>query len=144
MLGIIGLLAARSLAKRPTAEHAGIPTARAVSRGVRLAGVLGLVLGVLFLALGSFYTQDAGEANVLKDITGNIVGQNNDTGLQVKAPWVDTVTFNIRNQQVIFAGANGEGSDNAGGTVNGPQITVQDKDGVSSNIDIALRYSIRP
>jgi regulator of protease activity HflC (stomatin/prohibitin superfamily) len=106
------------------------------------AGVATLAL--LFFAFGSFYTQDAGEANVLKDVTGNIVGQNNSTGLQTKAPWVDTVTFNIRNQQVIFAGKSGEESDNSGGVVNGPQITVQDGDGVSSNVDIALRYSIRP
>jgi regulator of protease activity HflC (stomatin/prohibitin superfamily) len=108
-------------------------------------GAAGLaVIALIFFASASLYTQDAGEAKVLKDITGNIVGQNNSTGLQTKAPWVETVTFNVRNQQVVFAGKSGEQSDNSGGAANGPQITVQDKDGVSSNVDIALRYSIRP
>ena len=115
--------------------------------GARIAGGIAIALagvGVVILAVTSFYTQDPGQANVLKDITGNVVGQNNSTGLQAKAPWVDTVTFNIRNQQIVFAGENGTASDNNGGTAAGPQITVQDKDGVSSNIDIAVRYSIRP
>lgn len=113
-------------------------------RTIRIIGTGMAAAAVLALALASFYTQDPGEANVLKDVTGNIVGQNNDTGLQLKAPWVNTVTFNIRNQQVVFAGPAGQQSDHNGGTANGPEITAQDKDGVSSNIDIALRYSIRP
>jgi regulator of protease activity HflC (stomatin/prohibitin superfamily) len=105
------------------------------------AGALA-ALSVLFILLSSFYPQDAGEAKVQVDWTGNIVGQTNSTGLQAKAPWVDTVTYDIRNQQVVFAG---DGStDNNGGTANGPQITVQDADGVTSNIDVALRYSIKP
>ncbi|WP_108251223.1 prohibitin family protein [Planctomonas deserti] len=117
---------------------------RKPNRIAAFTGAAFAVIAVIFLAGSSLYTQDAGEAKVLKDITGNIVGQNNSTGLQTKAPWVETVTFNIRNQQVVFAGKNGEGSDNSGGATNGPQITVQDRDGVSSNVDIALRYSIRP
>jgi regulator of protease activity HflC (stomatin/prohibitin superfamily) len=117
---------------------------RKPNRVAAFAGAGLAVVAVIFLASASLYTQDAGEAKVLKDITGNIVGQNNSTGLQTKAPWVETVTFNIRNQQVVFAGKSGEQTDNSGGSANGPQITVQDKDGVSSNVDIALRYSIRP
>jgi regulator of protease activity HflC (stomatin/prohibitin superfamily) len=93
---------------------------KAPARLARLvsAGVAGL--GILSLLFGSFYTQDAGEANV------------------------DTVTLNIRNQPVVYAGPEGEQSDQAGGVANGPQITVTDADGVTSNIDISLRYSIRP
>lgn len=112
-----------------------------ITAGVMLAA---LALAAMFGFFSTTYTQDAGEANVLKDITGNIVGQNNDTGLQYKAPWVETVLFDIRNQQVIFAGDGEAASDNNRGIAQGPQITVQDKDGVSSNIDIALRYSIKP
>lgn len=113
----------------------------------RITTLVGAVLAaftIVALVFSSVYTQDAGEANVLKDVTGNIVGQNNNTGLQTKAPWVNTVTFNIRNQQVVYAGPSGSQSDNNGGTASGPQITAQDRDGVTSNIDIALRYSIKP
>lgn len=140
VVAIIGFVIAAVL-KLPSVDGTSGGTQKRTVRFVS-AGVL--ALGAVFFAFGSFYTQDAGEANVLKDVTGNIVGQNNSTGLQVKAPWVNTVTFNIRNQQVIFAGTASEGSDNSGGVSNGPQITVQDRDGVSSNVDIALRYSIRP
>ena len=112
--------------------------------GLGAAGVLG-ALGVVLAFLSCTYTQDAGEAKVLKDWTGNIVGQNNTTGLQFKAPWVDTVTFNIRNQPVVFVTPQeDDAGNNVGGVPDGPQITVQDADGVSSNIDISVRYSIKP
>ncbi len=146
VLAVVAFLVARfgkftttpgGLSKEPTPS-------RKPNRIAAFTGAAFAVIAVIFLASSSLYTQDAGEAKVLKDITGNIVGQNNSTGLQTKAPWVETVTFNIRNQQVVFAGKNGESSDNSGGSTNGPQITVQDRDGVSSNVDIALRYSIRP
>lgn len=104
------------------------------------AGVLALAIVLGFF--GSTFTQERGEASVLKDITGNIVGQETSTGLHFKAPWVDAVTFDILNQSVVFAGTNG--SDNSGGDTTGPQITVQDAEGVTSNLDISLRYSIKP
>lgn len=107
-------------------------------------GVFGalLVLTGLFMLFDSFYSQDTGDASVQIDWTGNIVGQETTPGLHLKAPWVHVETFNVRNQSVQYA-ADGK-SDNAGNLATGPQITVQDADGVSSNIDINLRYSIRP
>lgn len=144
-LAIIGFVVAAVLKLPGLAGQPGsIRPGGNLKRSVRLVSAAVLALGAVCAVFGSFYTQDAGEANVLKDVTGNIVGQNNSTGLQVKAPWVNIVTFNIRNQQVIFAGTASESSDNNSGVANGPQITVQDQDGVSSNVDIALRYSIRP
>jgi regulator of protease activity HflC (stomatin/prohibitin superfamily) len=112
--------------------------------GLGLAGV-GLLAAIIFAAVpGNFYyTQDAGTAVVQVDVLGNIIGQTDTTGAHGKAPWVDTVEYNIRNQQIVFAGKDGDQSDNSGGQAAGPQVTVQDKDGVSSNIDVAIRYSIR-
>jgi regulator of protease activity HflC (stomatin/prohibitin superfamily) len=145
---IFGLLALIALAVAVFFKPNTLGTDDPPTRGRRLPNIIGGVLTGIFTLLAiltsSLYTQDAGEAKVLKDVTGNIVGQNNTTGLQTKAPWVDTVTFNIRNQQVIFAGATGSSGADANGAANGPQITAQDADGVSSNIDVALRYSIRP
>lgn len=109
---------------------------------VGAGGLIGL--SILFAILGSFFTQDVGQSSVLRDWTGNIVGQEPASGFHWKAPWVDVVTFDIRNQRVVYAGKTGEQSDNSGGTADGAQITVQDKEGVSSNIDIAIRYSIKP
>jgi regulator of protease activity HflC (stomatin/prohibitin superfamily) len=129
-------------ARREKAPYDSDP--KLVGRWWKLGAIVPVVLALVFGFFSVTYTQDAGESNVLKDITGNIVGQNDSTGLQFKAPWVDTVTYSIRNQQVVYAGTDGQTTDNSGGSVTGPQITVQDADGVSSNIDIALRYSIKP
>lgn len=110
---------------------------------VRLVGIVLLGLAVLFLFLSSFFTQDPGESNVLRSWTGDIVGQESTAGFHWKAPWVDTVTFDIRNQRVVYTGGDSKG-DNSGGSADGPQITVQDAEGVTANIDIAVRYSIKP
>lgn len=109
----------------------------------RIAGgvAAGLLAGtLLFIGLACVYTQDPGEANVQRSWTGEVVGQTTEEGLHVKAPWVDTVTYDIRNQQVIFANPTGDEPQNA----NGPQITVQDREGVTANIDITVRYSVDP
>jgi regulator of protease activity HflC (stomatin/prohibitin superfamily) len=100
-------------------------------------------LALLFFFLGSFYTQDAGQAVVQKDWAGNLVGVTTETGWHWKAPWVDTIAFDIRDQRITFVGpSEGSDTDYAGGTRDGAQITVQDKDKVSSNVDITVTYSI--
>lgn len=109
-----------------------------VSAGVAL-------LAGLFLLFSSFFTQDPGEASVLRSWTGEVVGQETTEGLHWKAPWVDPITFDIRNQRVVYTGADpATQGDNSGGGSDGIYITVQDKEGVSANIDIAVRYSINP
>lgn len=102
------------------------------------------VLGVAFLPWDFFYTQDAGTAVVQVDVTGNIVGQTNETGVHTKTPFIYVVEFNIRNQQSVYAGDKQADYDNSGGIARGPQISVTDAEGVSSNIDLALLYSLKP
>lgn len=102
--------------------------------------VAGIVVAGLTFGIGGFYTQDPGEAIVLKSFTGTVVGQTTTEGLHTKAPWVSKSPYDIRNQQVIMAHASGDGAQGA----NGPQVTVQDKEGVSANVDITVRYSIDP
>ena len=103
-------------------------------------GLAAIALGALFAS--TFYTQDVGEAKVLKDWTGNIVGEDVTPGADFKAPWVDVVDFDIRNQIAAYVG---DGFDDYNGTQpNGPQITVQDREGVTANLDIVVIYSINP
>ena len=103
-----------------------------------LAGslVLGLIVGFFSMAV----TNDEGQAKVLRSWTGQVEGEILTPGFTTKAPWQDDLTYDIRNQQVIFASSKGEPTANA----NGPQITIQDREGVSANIDISVRYSIDP
>lgn len=98
------------------------------------------IITLVIAGITSAYTQDPGEANVVRSWTGNIKGQTVSEGLHFKAPWDNRSTFDIRNQQVIFAAAKGEGDKNA----NGPQVTIQDKEGVTANVDITVRYSVNP
>lgn len=115
---------------------------KVLGRWLSLGGVLGLILAGLFFVFSSFYTQEAGEAKVLRDWTGNIVGSSVESGAHWKAPWVDTVDWDIRNQQAAFMG-DGTTS-HAGQPVTGAEITFTDKDGVTGNMDIAVIYSIQP
>jgi regulator of protease activity HflC (stomatin/prohibitin superfamily) len=62
--------------------------------------------------------------------------------MDFKAPWQDTISFDIKGQQALFKG-NGQGT-SEGEQVDRPEITVSTSDKVPSNLDIAIRYSIQP
>jgi regulator of protease activity HflC (stomatin/prohibitin superfamily) len=109
--------------------------------GYGAAGLFG-ALTLLFLALTSLYTQGVGEASVIKSFSGEIVGFNDKAGMGTKAPWDDRITYDILNQQAVFSLASNVHDDQKD-FVKGGEITVIDKDGVSSNVDAAIRYSIR-
>lgn len=146
--GVIALVLARRYRASKLATPVGGDAPAPDRTGNRIALGAGALLVILGLVLGvtsSVYAQDAGEARVIRSFTGQIVGQTTSTGLHVKAPWDSTVNFNIRNQTVTYInGTGGSDSDNNGGIRTGPYITVQDKDGVSENVSITVRYSIRP
>lgn len=152
-IGIIALIVAASNAKARVVASGDTPNGSAfrrgtnvtISRAARWAAAGLFFLAIVFTLFSSFFRQDVGQANVLRDWTGNIVGTETASGLHPKAPWVDVVTFDVRNQRAVFVSEQepGEG-DNVGGAPDGPQITVQDAEGVTANIDIAIRYSIDP
>ena len=113
----------------------------AASKGIgAVVLVLALVAGGATLWFSTAVSNDEGQAQVLKSWTGEVEGTITEAGLSFKKPWQKALTYDIRNQQVIFASSKGEPTANA----NGPQITVQDREGVSANIDISVRYSIDP
>jgi regulator of protease activity HflC (stomatin/prohibitin superfamily) len=129
-----------SMRLRRAAAATSAPRITATIVGAIGAGLAVLAAAALFAS--TFYTQDVGEAKVLKDWTGNIVGEDITPGADFKAPWVDVVDFDIRNQIAAYVG---DGFDDYNGSVpNGPQITVQDREGVTANLDIVVIYSIDP
>lgn len=115
--------------------------AAAVAARASLA-VVGVIVAGIFFFLSSIYTQEVGEALVVKNADGTIAREDTTAGLDFKAPWQDTVSFDIKGQQALFKG-NGQGT-SEGETVDRPEITVATNDKVSSNVDIAVRYSIQP
>lgn len=152
-IGVLALIVAAGNAKARVIAAGDTPTGSAFrrnsnvnfSRLARWIAFLLFGLAIIFTIFSSFFRQDVGQANVLRDWTGNIVGTETASGLHPKFPWVDTVTFDVRNQRAVFVSEQqaGEG-DNIGGTPDGPQITVQDSEGVTANIDISIRYSLDP
>lgn len=143
VVAAIGFLVAAFARFRPNAPGGPETAHRRPNRIIAFVSGGVLAIGVLVVVLSSFYTQDTGDASVVVSWTGDILGQETTPGLHAKAPWSDVKTFDVRNQQVVFAGKRAE-TDYTGGSALGPGITVQDKDGVQSDIDIAVRYSIRP
>ena len=101
-----------------------------------------IVLGLITVVSQCFYAQDAGDVKVLRDFGGNIAGSSSDTGIHLKAPWQDVITYDIRNNVISFV-ADGEESFD-GGSANGPQVTINDAGGASANIDIQVNYSLNP
>ncbi|KQO65165.1 SPFH domain-containing protein [Curtobacterium sp. Leaf261] len=135
----------RTPATPATLNNPGRPAA-VNTRPNTVALWVAIAFGILFIGFGlasTVYAQDTGESKVQVDISGNIVGQTTESGFHFKAPWATLHTFNIRNQTVTYINATGgSDSDNNGNTRSGPYITVQDKDGVSSNVSLNLQYSI--
>lgn len=91
----------------------------------------------------SVYTQDPGQASVLVSFTGTVSGINYEAGMHTKAPWTSRVEYDIRNNTLAYVGQSGNKDNYTGGDVSGPQITFQDANGVTGNIDINVRYSVR-
>lgn len=126
-------------AKARKNDTAAVPTRKGVNVARGVAALLGAgTLAALFAS--TFYVQDEGQAKVLLSFDGRVVGQDVTPGADFKAPWVSLVTYDTRNQQVLFGGS----ADANGSADNGSQITIQDREGVTANIDISVRYSVDP
>lgn len=156
VVGVLAFLAAGPVRRRLEEQHASaVATAEAKGKDgpehssgrmvptlLRVGGVAGVLIGLITTVGGMAYTQDVGEVKVLRSFTGEVAGVDTTEGLAFKAPWVETVDFDVRNQQAIYKGEGYATSE--GEMVNGPEITFQDKDKVTGNADVAIRYSIDP
>lgn len=156
VVGVLAFLAAGPVGRKLREQHAAAvakaeakgkdapehATGRMVPTLLRVGGVAGVVIGLITTVGGMAYTQDVGEVKVLRSFTGEVAGVDTTEGLAFKAPWVETVDFDVRNQQAIYKGEGYATSE--GEMVNGPEITFQDKDKVTGNADVAIRYSIDP
>jgi regulator of protease activity HflC (stomatin/prohibitin superfamily) len=107
-------------------------------KGFVIAGVAVAVVGVL--AFTSLYAQDPGEVIVLRNFGGDLVGHTDEAGLHVKAPWVSTISFDVRNNLVnLYRDAEYKYD---GGAASGACVTVNDKGGASADVDLQVVYSL--
>ena len=105
-------------------------------------GAIASVVGLLIILSSSVYTQDVGEALVVKNADGTIAREDITAGMDMKFPWQDTISFDIKGQQALFK-LDGKATTD-GEQVDGPTITVTGTDKVPVDVDIAIRYSIQP
>lgn len=113
-------------------EYGGLP--------YYIGSVVAVLIAIVLLFFSVVYTQDEGQAYVVKSASGNISKIDTDPGYGFKAPWDSLIQFDTRDQQAIYKLDGNSTADSE--MVNGPEITIQDKDKVSANVDIAIRYSI--
>lgn len=101
------------------------------------------VIAIFAFFFATLYAQDPGQASVLVSFTGVVEGISYEPGMHFKAPWTNRVEYDIRNNTLSYVGTDGNTDNYTGGDVSGPQITFQDKNGVTGNIDLNVRYSVR-
>lgn len=108
--------------------------------GMKFIGFIGTAFGIVLIFFSSIYTQDVGEALVIKNADGTVASVDMEAGLGFKAPWQDTISWDITGQQIVYKG-NGQATQKDE-VVDGPEITVAGSDKLSSNVDAAVRYSL--
>lgn len=109
---------------------------------VRKLAAVPLVIAIIFGVTSVIYTQDPGESVVLQNWGGSLAGHTEDAGFHAKAPWQDTVSYDVRNNILSFMGEGEE--DYIGGSCRGPQLTINDKGGASADMDVQVNYALDP
>ena len=104
-----------------------------------VAAIIGILIGTL---LSCVYTQDVGEVVIIRNLGGQLVGTTEEAGFHLKAPWQDTIDYDIRNNIINLYRDDEYSYDN--GTAHGAEVTVYDKSGAQANVDVQVIYSLDP
>lgn len=104
----------------------------------------GVILAFSLMLAGSqcIYTQDIGEAVVLRNFGGSLAGYTAEAGIHFKAPWQDALDWDIRNRLINFYRDSEYSYDN--GSYNGATVTINDSSGTKADCDVQVIYSINP
>jgi regulator of protease activity HflC (stomatin/prohibitin superfamily) len=139
ILAIVGVLLIVAWRKQDDEYEAGRRFARI---GAWIWTVLFGLLAVLFTVFSTNFSVETGSSVVLKDWSG-VVQEDavTTTGFHTKAPWQDTIAWDIKNQDVTFTGDGSTTHD--GQQVAGAEIVFIDKDGISAPMDIQVLFSIK-
>lgn len=100
-------------------------------------------LAIICIVTSCLYVQSVGEVVVLRNWGGSIAGYSEDAGFHLKAPWQNTIKYDVRNNILSFMGETEE-EQFEGGSANGSGIIVNDRGGASATIDVQVNYSLDP
>lgn len=140
VLGVVSFFVAKMAFKNKN-NLWNYPTA--TGWGFIAAGIVFILTGGGIMVANCIYAQDPGQASVLVSFTGEVQGITYEPGLHFKNIWDNRIEYDIRNNTLSYVGTDGNTDNYTGGNVSGPQITFQDANGVSGNIDLNIRYSVR-
>lgn len=101
-----------------------------------------VLIGIALIVPSCLYTQDIGEAVVLKNFGGSLAGCTTEAGFHVKAPWQDATSWDIRNRLINFYRDSEYAYDN--GSYSGATVTINDSSGTKADCDVQVIYSINP
>ena len=101
-----------------------------------------VLIGIALIVPSCLYTQDIGEAVVLKNFGGSLAGYTTEAGFHVKAPWQDATSWDIRNRLINFYRDAEYTYDN--GSYSGATVTINDSSGTKADCDVQVIYSINP
>lgn len=104
--------------------------------------VLPALVGIALIIPSCIYTQDIGEAVVLKNFGGSLAGYTTEAGFHAKAPWQDATSWDIRNRLINFYRDSEYSYDN--GSYSGATVTINDSSGTKADCDVQVIYSINP
>ena len=137
---VIGVLLA--LTAIPVSIAIGKYNSETESKGGYWKAAIPVVLGVIMIGSQCIYTQDVGEAVVLRNFGGSLAGYTTEAGIQLKAPWQDALDWDIRNRLINFYRDAEYTYDN--GSYNGATVTINDSSGTKADCDVQVIYSINP
>lgn len=106
-------------------------------------GIVSVLVGIVLIGVSCVYAQDVGQTILLRNFGGSLGSVSTDAGFHVKAPWQDTIAYDVRNNVLSFMGSQ-EKDQFEGGSANGSAVTVNDSGGASATIDIQVNYSLDP
>lgn len=100
------------------------------------------IISAILIGAECIYTQDVGEAVVLRNFGGSLAGYTTEAGIKFKAPWQDALDWDIRNRLINFYRDADYAYDN--GSYNGATVTINDSSGTKADCDVQVIYSINP
>ena len=107
-----------------------------------LPAIGAVIVTILTICFTCLYTQDVGEVVVIRNLGGELAGYTETAGFHWKAPWQDTIDYDIRNNIINLYRDTAYTYDN--GKATGMEVTVYDKSGAQANVDVQVIYSLDP
>lgn len=110
--------------------------------GVRIPALIATLAGGVLILLSTVYTQDTGEAVVVKSAGGGIASTDSTAGIGFTAPWNSRISFDVRNQKIEMFTNRGKDGDDQGD--DGAEIQAPTQEGTNVGVSITIRFSVRP